>query len=152
MTNFQGNNFQRGNYRGGWRGNGRENDWFGRQRNFDRSHDDRNRFDRSKEYRKETNKLKSVIASKTSAAKEPAATRKESASSKPKRPDAEVEKDIVAVDKELVKMKEKLGVSNKFRRFQDMERKIKYANGVLEAEDESTDEEPVHDPTAERDG
>ena len=49
-------------------------------------------------------------------------------------------------------MKEKLGVSNKFRRFQDMERKIKYANGVLEPEDESTDEEPVHDPTAERDG
>ena len=37
--------------------------------------------------------MKSVIASKTSAAKEPAATRKESASSKPKRPDAEVEKD-----------------------------------------------------------
>ena len=96
--------------------------------------------------------MKSVITTKPAAAKESTAARRESASSKPKRPDAEVEKDIVAVDKELVKMKEKLGVSNKFRRFQDMERKIKYANGVLEPEDESTDEEPVHDPTAERDG
>ena len=49
-------------------------------------------------------------------------------------------------------MKEKLGVSNKAYRFQDMERKIKYANGILENEDESTDEEPEYDHTVERDG
>ena len=96
--------------------------------------------------------MKSVITTKPATAKESTAARRESASSKPKRPDAEVERDIVAVDKELVKMKEKLGVSNKAYRFQDMERKIQYANGVLDAEDESTDEEPIHDPTAERDG